>query len=152
MSTVPRRCEGCGNFGCLESFAAKNGIIATAQELVGRPALAAASSNWLKGDPQKITPRLVYQAARLGDPAAVEVFRRAGHALGLGLVSLADIVAPARIIIGGGIAQAGELLLGPARQGRARAGLSPAHPPGRNRPGGIGRPIRNLRRRRHGIS
>ena len=117
----PRLCEGCGNYGCLETFAAKNGIIATAQEL------AAADPpgrilELAEGSPANITPRLVYQAAMLGDPVAVEVFRRAGHALGLGLVSLADIVAPTRIIIGGGIAQAGELLLGPAREVvRARA-------------------------------
>jgi glucokinase len=110
----PRRCEGCGNFGCLECFAAKNGIITTAQELAATP--GSRILELAEGDPLKITPRLVFQAAGLGDLTAVEVFRRAGHALGLGLVSLADIVAPTRIIIGGGIAQAGELLLGPARQ------------------------------------
>jgi glucokinase len=122
----PRRCEGCGNFGCLESFAARDGIITTAQEL----ASAIPTSRILElaeGDPQKITPRLVYEAARLGDPAAVEVFKRAGHALGLGLVSLADIVSPTRIIIGGGIAQAGELLLGPARQVVHERAFPPRH-------------------------
>ena len=110
-----RQCEGCGNYGCLETFAAKNGIIATAQELTAADP-AGRILELAEGDPANITPRLVYQAATLGDPVAQEVFRRAGHALGLGLVSLADIVAPTRIIIGGGIAQAGEMLLGPARE------------------------------------
>ncbi len=67
-----------------------------------------------KNDPALITPRIIFEAAELGDMTAIEVFRRAGHALGLGLVSLADIVSPSRIIVGGGIAQAGKFLLEPA--------------------------------------
>jgi glucokinase len=109
-----RVCEGCGNRGCLETFAAKQGILATAYDLAREhpDSLILALA---EGRPEAITPELVCRAAEAGDPAAVEVFKRAGHALGLGLVSLADIVAPTRIIIGGGIAQAGEFLLEPAR-------------------------------------
>jgi glucokinase len=112
--TSDRICEGCGNHGCLETFAAKQGIVATACELAHRHP----DSLILKlaqGKPEAITPELVCDAAKAGDRIAIEVFERAGHALGLGLVSLADIVAPARIIVGGGIAQAGDLLLEPAR-------------------------------------
>jgi glucokinase len=113
--TSERTCEGCGNRGCLETFAAKQGILATARELIlddPDSLILELAHHRL----EEITPELVYQAAKAGDPAAGEVFRRAGHALGLGLVSLADIVAPTRIILGGGIAQAGELLLEPARK------------------------------------
>jgi len=110
-----RVCEGCGNHGCLETFAAKQGIITTARELlVQHP-----DSLIIKltgGKQENITPELIYEAAKAGDPAACEVFERAGHALGLALVSLADIVAPTRIIIGGGIAQSGDFLLEPARK------------------------------------
>lgn len=109
-----RICEGCGNAGCLETFAAKQGIVATAREL------AAESPDTLMlklvdVDPGRLSPQIVCEAARQGDPAAEEVFRRAGHALGIGLTNLADIVSPKRIVIGGGIAQAGDLLLEPAR-------------------------------------
>jgi glucokinase len=116
-----RRCEGCGNYGCLETFASKQAIITTAQELVeAQP--GSLILDFVQGRPERITPKIVYKAAAAGDPAAIEVFRRAGHALGLGLVSLADIVAPSRIVVGGGIARAGEFLLGPAREVvRARA-------------------------------
>lgn len=113
--TSARVCEGCGNHGCLETFAAKQGIVATACEMVQ----VFSDSQILKlanGRLEAITPQLVCEAAKAGDMAARQVFERAGHALGLGLVSLADIVAPARIIVGGGIAQAGELLLEPARK------------------------------------
>jgi len=111
----PIVCEGCHNHGCLETFAAKQGILATTHELAN---LHPESLIWTLagGDRTAVTPQLVGQAAQAGDPAALEVFRRAGHALGLGLVSLADIVAPSRIVVGGGIARAGELLLGPARR------------------------------------
>jgi glucokinase len=116
----PHVCEGCRNHGCLETFAAKQGILATTRELAH---LHPESLIWTlsggrlaAGSLDAVTPQMVCQAAQAGDPTAIEVFRRAGHALGLGLISLADIVAPSRIVVGGGIARAGELLLGPARR------------------------------------
>jgi glucokinase len=69
----------------------------------------------VEGDLDRLTPQTVCDAARQGDPAAKEVFQRAGHALGIGLTNLADIVSPKLIVLGGGIAQAGDLLLEPAR-------------------------------------
>lgn len=110
-----RVCEGCGNHGCLETFAAKQGIIMTARELLVKYP-DSLIIRLTSGKQENITPELVYEAAKAGDPAGCEVFERAGHALGLALVSLADIVAPTRIIIGGGIAQAGDFLLEPARK------------------------------------
>jgi glucokinase len=110
-----RTCEGCGNHGCLETFAAKQGILATARELVREhpdSLILKLAENRL----EEITPELVCKAANAGDRAAGEVFEHAGHALGLGLVSLADIVAPARSSSERGIAQAGDLLLEPARK------------------------------------
>ncbi|MGH8966824.1 MAG: ROK family protein, partial [Actinomycetes bacterium] len=55
-------------------------------------------------------------AARDGDPAAVELFEEIGGWLGAGLASLTAAFDPERIIIGGGVSQAGELVLEPARQ------------------------------------
>ncbi len=110
-----RICEGCGNAGCLETFAAKQGILATANDLIMQypHSLMVALSD---GDLAALSPKIVYEAARQGDPAACQVFSIAGHALGIALTNLADIVAPQRVVVGGGIAQAGELLLGPARE------------------------------------
>ena len=113
--THERICEGCGNHGCLETFAAKQGILASASQLMVQYPKSLLAE--LAGHrPETITPELVFEAARAGDPAASLVFERAGHALGLGLVNLANIIAPTRIIVGGGIAQAGDLLLEPARK------------------------------------
>jgi glucokinase len=110
-----RVCEGCGNHGCLETFAAKQGIVTTAREM-SEQFPASCILQLAGGKVESITPKLVYEAAQAGDQTARRVFDHAGHALGLGLVCLADIVAPELIIIGGGIAQAGDILLEPARK------------------------------------
>jgi len=117
----PRQCEGCGNYGCLETFAAKRGIILTAQSLLKNHPESLLHT-LIDADSDRITPQLIYEAAKAGDPIAIKVFQRAGHALGIGLVSMADIVSPTRIVVGGGIACAGDFLLQPARDVvRARA-------------------------------
>jgi glucokinase len=119
--TSDRTCSGCGNRGCLETFAARQGIEATAREL-----MAADPGGMLdqltKGDPDRLTSQLVAEAAHTGDGGAREVFRRAGHALGIGLTNLIDVLAPSLVVVGGGISGAGELILDPARAVvRARA-------------------------------
>jgi predicted NBD/HSP70 family sugar kinase len=55
------------------------------------------------------------------------VFQRAGYYLGLGLTSLINLVSPRRVVIGGGIALAGELLLEPARRVVQRSAYPPVH-------------------------
>jgi len=113
--TSERVCEGCGNHGCLETFAATQGITTTALELL-REYPDSLIGKLSEGRREMITPALIFQAAQAGDRAAVEVFERAGHALGIGLVNLADIISPTRIIVGGGVAQAGDFLLEPVRR------------------------------------
>jgi glucokinase len=118
----PRRCDGCGNYGCLETYAAKQGILALAEDALARYPYSA-----LHRSAGALTPRTVYEAARAGDAAAGEVFERAGHYLGLGLTHLVNIVSPRCIVVGGGIAQAGDWLLEPARRVIARCAFPPAH-------------------------
>jgi glucokinase len=67
------------------------------------------------GDVSAITGLVVTAAAMEGDPAAIELFGEVGHWLGLGLANLAAALDPSRFVIGGGVSEAGELLLGPAR-------------------------------------
>jgi glucokinase len=113
--TSERVCTGCGNHGCLETFAAKQGIIATALEMIEESPDSLLARQY-RSNPDSFSPRVVSEIAQHGDPAAVEVFARAGHMLGIGLTNLVDIVSPTRVVIGGGIALAGDLLLEPARK------------------------------------
>jgi glucokinase len=85
----------CGSRGCLESFIRADRLA----EACGSPTAEAA-----------------VERARAGDPAAVAGLASVGRYLGIGIANLISIVGPDRVVIGGGIALAGELLLGPARE------------------------------------
>jgi glucokinase len=123
--TSSRVCSGCGNAGCLETFAATQGVLDTAHDVAAefpQSLLAQAVSQ-----PDGVTPKAINDAAMQGDHAALEVWRRVGHALGIGLVNLINIVSPTTVILGGGIAQAGELLLAPARAVVQERAFPPQH-------------------------
>jgi len=85
--------------GCLESHVAGPGIARAARRIFQRPT----------------DTREVVNLARLGDPRARKVLADAGGYLGLALANLVDILNPQMIVIGGGVAAAGNLLLAPAR-------------------------------------
>jgi glucokinase len=73
------------------------------------------------GDPMAITGPLVTEAARDGDPAARELFEEIGHWLGVGIANLAAAVDPGTFVIGGGVSDAGDLLIEPARTAFAKS-------------------------------
>jgi glucokinase len=62
------------------------------------------------GDPGKITPRMLTEAANEGDEIALEVWRHTGHCLGAALAVLVNLLNPECFIIGGGVAKAGAIL------------------------------------------
>ncbi|MCW2795645.1 ROK family protein, partial [Nocardioides sp.] len=65
--------------------------------------------------PEKITGPLITEAARAGDPFAIEQLAALGKWLGEGIASLTAVLDPAVVVIGGGVSEAGELLLSPIR-------------------------------------
>ncbi len=105
----------CGNYGCLEALASGLSIARRARE-----ALASGAGSELlalaEGDPQSITAELVFRAARGGDEVAQSVIAAVATDLGLGIAMLCSILDPARVILGGGVAKAGEQLLAPVRE------------------------------------
>ncbi len=102
----------CGRRGCLEALASGTGIARAAQAavLAGKPTRITAL---VDGDLERITARLVHQAADEGDDVAVAVFREAGRYLGIGIANLMCLLNPGVVIIGGSVAKAGELLFEP---------------------------------------
>ncbi|MEO9237450.1 MAG: ROK family glucokinase [Jatrophihabitantaceae bacterium] len=118
MSIVPdgRRCA-CGNRGCWEVYASGTALAHDARELA---AIAPVSAHRLMelagGDLNQLTGPLVTQAAREGDRAAIEIYTAMGRWLGRGLANLAAVIDPTMFVIGGGVSDAGDLLLNPARQ------------------------------------
>jgi glucokinase len=69
----------------------------------------------IAGDPDKVTGETVFEAARLGDPGARELFDQLGYWLGAGIASLVTLFDPEIVIIAGGLVTTGDLLLIPTR-------------------------------------
>ena len=109
------RCE-CGNRGCLEQYASGNVLGREARELAraGSPVTVPLMER-VGGVVDDLVGPVITEAARDGDPCAIELFEDVGRWLGIGLANLAAALDPGIFVIGGGVSDAGELLLRPAR-------------------------------------
>jgi glucokinase len=116
MRVVPNgiRC-GCGNRGCWEQYASGTALVREARELIVSGTPHAARLNELcAGDPAALRGPDVTRAAAEGDPAAVELLADLGTWIGDGLASVAAILDPELFVVGGGVSEAGSLLIDPA--------------------------------------
>ena len=104
---------GCGNTGCLEAFASGPSIVQLAKEYLsgGKSAKFEELANG-----REITPFMVYEAAMQGDAVAKRIFAIVGEWLGIALTSVVNLLNPEKIIIGGGVSQAGNFLIDPIRK------------------------------------
>jgi glucokinase len=93
----------CGSRGCLEVYASATAIVRMARE--ARPRY----SDSLLHPGENLTAEEIYRAGINGDELALEVFRRMGVYLGVGLANLINILNPEMIVIGGGVVSAWEL-------------------------------------------
>lgn len=107
-------CE-CGNRGCWEQYASANALVREARALVaaGAPQVHDILGR-AGGDPAAITGLLVTQAALDGDPCGIELHAQMGEWLGVGIANLAAALDPGTFVIGGGVSDAGDLLITPA--------------------------------------
>ncbi|SDB80133.1 glucokinase [Raineyella antarctica] len=111
----------CGNRGCWEQYCSGEALRREARALAGTGSPMAVPLLELVGnDPEAIRGHHVTTAALNGDPACLEILCGVGEWLGRGLAGLAAILDPARFVIGGGVSEAGEVLLAPARTAFAR--------------------------------
>jgi len=106
---------GCGNRGCWEQVASGLAIARAGRRAVteepGSPIARLAG-----GDPRRATGELVTEAARKGDAAAVAILATVGRRLGEGIAGLVNVLDPDVVVVGGGVGEAGDLLLGPLRE------------------------------------
>lgn len=111
---------GCGNHGCWEQYASGSALVREARSLARtHPDRGARLLELAGGDATRITGRMVTRAAAEGDAAARELLAEVGRWLGEGIADLADILDPAAVVVGGGVSEAGDLLLQPAREAYA---------------------------------
>jgi glucokinase len=104
----------CGRRGCWERFASGAGLGVLAREA----ALSGRLNEVVRlagGDPESVRGEDVSAAAAAGDPAAQTVIREVGRWIGFGLANLAAVLDPACFVLGGGVVQAGDLLIASAR-------------------------------------
>jgi predicted NBD/HSP70 family sugar kinase len=98
----------CGNRGCLEALAGADAVLEPLRRRLGdRPTL-----------------RDVVARARAGDTGCRRVIADAGHALGLAVAGVCNLLAPERVVVGGELAAAGDLLLDPLRAIAARSAIA----------------------------
>ena len=103
----------CGSYGCLESMAGGPAIALRAQQAIRAGQVTSLS----RIQPvESITARDVALAAHAGDRLSQQLYAEAGKHIGVALSSLANLLNPGLIIIGGGVAQAGHVLLDPIRK------------------------------------
>jgi glucokinase len=104
---------GCGRRGCLETYVSATGIVRTVYELL---ASERSASELREVAPSALTARAIFDAANAGDAIARLAFSRTGTWLGQKLADAVAILEPEAIILFGGLANAGDMLLNPAQK------------------------------------
>ncbi|MGK5442991.1 ROK family glucokinase [Micromonospora sp. URMC 105] len=118
MLTVPdgHQC-GCGRLGCIEQYASGSALVRFARAAARQePQRATALLELAGGDAEAVTGPMVTAAAKDGDPVSAEAFAQVGRWLGTSLADMAQILDPQVLVVGGGVVEAGDLLLGPTRR------------------------------------
>lgn len=106
---------GCGQKGCFEAYASATGLI---RECISRLIINKDNEIYrlVKGDIFKVEAKTIFDAAKLGDKFALELIDYEAEYLALGLGNILNIINPEILILGGGVSQAGEILLGPVKE------------------------------------
>lgn len=105
---------GCGRVGCLEAYTSATGVARTAREYLE---LKPDAQSLLRKIPiDKITSKDVFDAAVEGDEMALEIFRFTGEMLGEAFSDFVAFTSPEAIILFGGLAKAGDLIMNPIRE------------------------------------
>ncbi len=101
---------GCGRHGCFETYASATALIRqTAETILEYP--DSVIHNMIGYDPQNITGKTAFDAAKQGDAAGEKIVSRYVEYLAMGIVNIMNIFQPEVIVIGGGICKEGEYLL-----------------------------------------
>lgn len=107
---------GCGSYGCFEQYASGNALRRFVREAITQsPDRGRLILSMGDGTVDGIVGSHITDAARLSDHIALEAFNKVADYLGAGIASLCVVLDPSTVVIGGGVIDAGELLLEPTR-------------------------------------
>jgi glucokinase len=117
---------GCGNRGCVETLASGPAITAEGVRLL-KSGLAPILYDLTEGDASRVTPKEMAEACRAGDKMVEEAIRRAAVYLGIAIANVVTILHPELVVLTGGVAAMGDLLLNTIRdEVKRRVGMFPA--------------------------
>ena len=117
VKPVNGRACGCGRTGCLETYASATGVARTAREFLE----IRKDNSLLRQIPiQDITSKDVYDAAIAGDQIAKDIFEYTGQILGEAFANFTAFTSPKAIVLFGGLAKSGDLILNPIRESMER--------------------------------
>lgn len=105
---------GCGNKGCLETYTSATGVARTAREFLEKRANEDSLLRKIPAD--QITSKDVFDAAKAGDQIAKDIFAFTGQVLGEALADFIKFSSPEAIVLFGGLAKSGDLLLVPLKK------------------------------------
>ncbi|WP_173923861.1 ROK family glucokinase [Agromyces sp. Marseille-P2726] len=106
---------GCGQRGCLEQYGSGRALLRTANEIADAGGIGVGLAN-ARAEHGALDGPVVAALIRAGDPGALAALHELGQWLGPAAASLSAVLDPQRFVFGGGVAAAGELLLGPVRE------------------------------------
>lgn len=98
----------CGNMGCLERYVGSQYVVAMTKEKLKKE--KSIITEMVHGDLNKITPEIVSEAYHKGDKLAKKIWTEVGIYIGALFSGLVNLLNPQIVIIGGGVAQVGEIL------------------------------------------
>lgn len=117
LRVVPNgRACGCGHDGCLERYVSGTALVRETRAALATDPERATRLIELAGKAKHVTGPMVTQAAMEGDEFALSMLTELGRWLGTGMAALSAVLDPSLYVIGGGVCEAGDLLLDPARE------------------------------------
>ena len=117
VKPVNGRACGCGRTGCLETYASATGVARTAREFLE----IRKDNSLLRQIPiQDITSKDVYDAAIAGDQIAKDIFEYTGNILGEAFANFTAFTSPKAIVLFGGLAKSGDLIMNPIKESMER--------------------------------
>jgi glucokinase len=111
VASQGEQCE-CGAQGCLTGYASGTGMAQRARKALEQGVKSSLNAGTLS----EINARVIAQAAAEGDELSRQLWREAGQSLAIAIAGAASVLDLDRVVIGGGLIQAGDLLFGPLRQ------------------------------------
>ncbi|HEY2421614.1 MAG TPA: ROK family protein, partial [Neobacillus sp.] len=105
----------CGNKGCLEAFASESAIL----DQVNKELESNRESilrEWVNDGVNKLSIKMVFQAAKEGDLLAATILEESGNSLGIAVANLINILKPSKIILEGHLFEEGDFVLSPLKK------------------------------------